>query len=287
MNRDPKLPRCPRHPDSRVWRDGSYATRRGVRRRYRCVPLGNARPHRFVATGADAPRGFSYTVREIAAALVEVGRGQRHPGPPLGDEHRAGLAALQQPGQQAGGAGLPHDHVDRAALAADAGAPVGQVEVVGVERQDLGRPGRGLVEHPPERPLAQRDVLAGEQLADLGAGQRAGPVGPRLAADEQPGWVRADPPLALPVGGRRAQGVQRDVPCGRGALAPLLAEPGGDALGADLVQRGLAAERGCQAAQDAAIRAVGAGLLGPAQRGQVRGDGQPGGVGPAWPLASR
>jgi hypothetical protein len=75
MNRGPKLPRCPRHPDSRVWRDGSYETRRGVRQRYRCVPLGNARPHRFVAADAETPHGFSYTAREIAAALVEVGRG--------------------------------------------------------------------------------------------------------------------------------------------------------------------------------------------------------------------
>jgi hypothetical protein len=75
MNRGPKLPRCPRHPDSRVWRDGSYVTRRGVRQRYRCVPLGKARPHRFVAGDAETPHGFSYTAREIAAALVEVGRG--------------------------------------------------------------------------------------------------------------------------------------------------------------------------------------------------------------------
>ena len=75
MKRGPKLPRCPRHPDSRVWRDGSYATRRGIRQRYRCVPLGNARPHRFVAPDPQTPHGFSYTAREIAAALVEVGRG--------------------------------------------------------------------------------------------------------------------------------------------------------------------------------------------------------------------
>ena len=59
---------------------------------------------------------------------------------------RAGLAALQQPRQQPGGAGLPDDDVDRAALAADPGAAVGQVQVPDVEREDLGRPCSGLVQ---------------------------------------------------------------------------------------------------------------------------------------------
>ena len=74
MRRSPKLPECPRHPGSRVWRDGTYETSRGSRQRYRCVPQGG-RPHRFVPALESTPYGFSYTTREIAAALVEVGRG--------------------------------------------------------------------------------------------------------------------------------------------------------------------------------------------------------------------
>ena len=41
----------------------------------------------------------------------------------------------------------------------------------------------------------------------------------------------------------------------------------------DLVRRGVAAELGDDPAQDAAVRAAGAGLLGPAQGGQVGVDG--------------
>jgi hypothetical protein len=49
---------------------------------------------------------------------VKVGDGQLHPGLALGDEYRTRLAALQQPGQEPGRAGLPDDDVDGAALAA-------------------------------------------------------------------------------------------------------------------------------------------------------------------------
>ena len=41
----------------------------------------------------------------------------------------------------------------------------------------LGRPGRGFVQHPPQDALPERDVIAGEQPLDVGAGQRAGTVG--------------------------------------------------------------------------------------------------------------
>jgi hypothetical protein len=47
------------------------------------------------------------------------GRGrrvQRDAGAPVGDKHRAGPAALSSPASSRGGAGLPHDHVDRVAL---------------------------------------------------------------------------------------------------------------------------------------------------------------------------
>ena len=44
---------------------------------------------------------------------VKVGGGQRHTGAPVGEEHRPSRAPVQQPGQQAGGSGLPDDDVDR------------------------------------------------------------------------------------------------------------------------------------------------------------------------------
>jgi len=52
-----------------------------------------------------------------------------------------------------------------------------QVQAPDIEREHLGRPGGGLVQHPPQRPLAQADVLAGEQLVDLAAGQGGRPAG--------------------------------------------------------------------------------------------------------------
>jgi hypothetical protein len=77
----------------------------------------------------------------------------------------------------------------------------------------------------------------------------------------------------LPVGHRRPDGIQRDVPRRRRPLGPLLAEPDGEPLHADLIRRGLAAELRGQTAQDEAIDAAGARLLGSAQGSQVGIDG--------------
>jgi hypothetical protein len=71
--------------------------------------------------------------------------------------------------------------VDRAAFAAHLRLAVGQVEVLDVEAEHLGRPGCGLVQQPPQRLLPDGDVLASEQLLDVGPGQRAGAVGTPLA----------------------------------------------------------------------------------------------------------
>src|SRR5450756_1259581 len=58
---------------------------------------------------------------------------------PAGEEHRAGGAPAQQPGQQAGGAGGPVDVLDGSALGLDAGPPELRVEVLHVEGEDLLR----------------------------------------------------------------------------------------------------------------------------------------------------
>ncbi|MGW4958815.1 hypothetical protein ACWEPL_16430 [Nonomuraea sp. NPDC004186] len=62
------------------------------------------------------------------------------------------------------------------------GAAVLQVEVFDVQGEDFGGAGGGLVRHPPQRLLAQRDVAAGQQPVDGGLRDRAGLVGALLAA---------------------------------------------------------------------------------------------------------
>jgi hypothetical protein len=67
-----------------VWLDGFYGTPTRRRRRYRCAPADGEPAHRFVEPlphqdgRAAAPRSFTYTSREIAAALVAVGRGSSY-----------------------------------------------------------------------------------------------------------------------------------------------------------------------------------------------------------------
>ena len=79
------------------------------------------------------------------------------------------------------------DVLDCATLGGDAGPPELRVEVLDVEGEDLLRPGGGLVEHPPQDPLAQAVPVVGEQLLEAGA--RDGPVAAAcgLAALEPPG----------------------------------------------------------------------------------------------------
>ena len=85
-------------------------------------------------------------------------------GAPVGEEDWAGGAAAQEPGQEAGGAGGPVDVLDRAALGVDAAAPEPQVEVLDVEGQEFFGAGGGLVQHPPQDPLAKAVPVVGEQL---------------------------------------------------------------------------------------------------------------------------
>lgn len=74
-------PACPQHPDSTVWRDGTYGRPDRRRQRYRCLPPDGSPPHRFSAAtlaGAPTPRHFSYSAAEIASVLVGVGRGMSY-----------------------------------------------------------------------------------------------------------------------------------------------------------------------------------------------------------------
>ena len=87
------VPRCPRHPKSKVWLDGSYGRPGHRRPRFRCVEG----QHVFTETlprqrtesgecshcerplsrheGAPAPRHQQFTTREIAGTLIRVGGG--------------------------------------------------------------------------------------------------------------------------------------------------------------------------------------------------------------------
>jgi hypothetical protein len=62
------------------------------------------------------------------------------------------------------------------ALGLHLSAAPGQVQVLDVEAEDLLRPRARLVEHPPQRLLAQVDLPSGDQPVDshLGAGRGVG-----------------------------------------------------------------------------------------------------------------
>ncbi|MEU8324314.1 hypothetical protein AB0C33_38665 [Nonomuraea sp. NPDC048881] len=92
----------------------------------------------------------------LAGGGVEAARRQFGADAAAGQEQRAGAAAVQEAGQQAGVGGAPDDDVDGAALAPDPGAAVAQALIarptasagrdVAVHRSDvlvwLFRPGR-------------------------------------------------------------------------------------------------------------------------------------------------
>jgi hypothetical protein len=90
-------PECPVHPGSKVWFDGTSGKPGHERQRFKCVANGNGRVHVFTeplprqqaAAGScdhcerpvhrheapQTPRKFEYAARDIAAALLRVGRG--------------------------------------------------------------------------------------------------------------------------------------------------------------------------------------------------------------------
>jgi hypothetical protein len=138
-----------------------------------------------VPAGVSAEQDAGAVVAEAGAAgggaQVRSGGAAGRARLALGQEHRSGLPAAQQAGQQAGGAGAPVDPFGVAAFGADRGAAGVQVEVFDVEGQDFAGPGGRLVEQPPEGFLPQWHVAAGQRAFDRRAGHRPGGVG-RFAA---------------------------------------------------------------------------------------------------------
>jgi hypothetical protein len=91
-------------------------------------------------------------------------------------EHRSGLAAADEAGQQVRGAGAPANPFGVAALGTDRGTAGVQVEVFDVQRQHLAGAGGGLVEHPPQGLFPQRHVTAGQQPVNRWPGHDTGGV---------------------------------------------------------------------------------------------------------------
>lgn len=91
------FPSCPKHPDSRVRRFGTYGVEGHKRQRWQCLPSNGSGPHTFTEPlprkhtsdsscaecergfspheGHQTPRTYSFTVKDIASALVAVGEG--------------------------------------------------------------------------------------------------------------------------------------------------------------------------------------------------------------------
>ena len=129
----------------------------------------------------------------------------------VGQEQRAGLAAPDQAGQQARGLGLPHDHVNGAALAPDLGPPVGEVQVLDVQGEDLRSPRGGLVEQRPQHLFPEAGCLTSEQMLNFGPGKGPGPVRGHPAAPQRQRGIPGTPPLVAPVAERGPHHVDRTV----------------------------------------------------------------------------
>jgi hypothetical protein len=97
------------------------------------------------------------------------------------------------------------DVLDGTALGGDAGPPELRVEVLDVEGEDLLRPGGGLVEHPPQDPLAQPVPAVGEQFLKAGARDRPVAAAGELATLQPPGGVGGQDLVALRPGGEGGQ----------------------------------------------------------------------------------
>ena len=90
-------PACPKHLNSKVWLDGKYGKKSHRRQRYKCLPINGDAPHCFTETlprqhgdtgeclecerpydsheGPPTGRCFDYSTRDIAYALIEIGKG--------------------------------------------------------------------------------------------------------------------------------------------------------------------------------------------------------------------
>jgi len=142
---------------------------------------------RLSLAGLEQVLGLPLGQPRPAARRVDVAWRQLDAGPAVGQEHRASLAALQKQ-RQAGGAGLADDDVDGAALAAHLGLAVGQVEVLDVQAEHLGRARRG-------------QVGCGHRSGQGRTGRLSPPNGADLRLGTVPGDARVAQPAAMVIAG--------------------------------------------------------------------------------------
>ena len=146
------------------------------------------------------------------ASRVHIQAGDRAGRPAGGEKHRSRGPTRQQAGEQLRRPGLPEHPLDRPTLAANPRPPVGQIQVLHVQGQQLIRASGGLIQQPPQGSLAQREIPAGKQPVELTAGEGPGAVDLIAATLQAIGRVAGEPAAATPPANRGTQGGQLPVP---------------------------------------------------------------------------
>ena len=144
------------------------------------------------------------------------------------------------------GAGLPVQVVELAVLAVHDGAAAGQVEVLDVERERLVGARGGLIQQPPQRLVAQRDVAAAPQALERGAAAARACGRPARAGDRARRRARA-----AGRDGRRSAGTSGSSPRG-GSRSPARRVPQRSCAAASIA----AAVGSAPAASSAVVSAV-------------------------------
>ena len=150
-------------------------------------------------------------------------RGRRHPRwrrPAIRQEQRATRPPRDQTRQQSRGAGLQVQPLDIAGLGPHASALVLQLEILDVQRQHLPGPRRGLIQQPPQRLLAHRDVITTPEPLELHERDRPRPVRRLPPTRQHIGKRLAHPSLTRAESRERAQGRDVTIPRRRRATTP-------------------------------------------------------------------
>ena len=142
-------------------------------------------------------------------------RGCRHPGrcwPAIGQEQRAARPTRDHARQQPRGPGLQVQPLDIAALGPRPSTLVLKLQILDVQRQNLAGPRRGFIEQPPQRLLADRDVVAAPEPLKLRERDRSRAVRWFTSTGQHVGQRLGDP---APAGAER-----RERPQGREVTIP-------------------------------------------------------------------
>jgi hypothetical protein len=134
---------------------------------------------------------------------------------------------------------LPEHPLDRAPLAVH--PPVGQVQVLHVQGQQLVGAGGTLLQQPPQGSLPQLDPT-GKHPLELAAGEGPGAVDPLPASLQGIGRIDGEPAAAAPPANRGPQGGELPVPGRRRRRGVAAAKPASQHRARQLADRGRRAE---------------------------------------------